>query len=204
MAEIRIIAVTLAGKSPLMVMASVTDTACHLLSIEQLPSNATAINQKLVEVKQRALDVNADLLIEDPTGLFTQYGRSLHLGNKDHTGRPILVNAMTKYTALERINAITYPDGAKSRFTIPPSVYNIKQQDNGTVSYEIQWEILRDESRAMLLCVYSGLCQTVYQDGYLSRLFDCFYGDRTIENKGLVLQPDPDDKNGHGGRTAIL
>lgn len=204
MSEIRLICISVAGKIPIMTMATVTDNACHFAKIEYLPRLVKDLRTSIAALARKSDEVNAELVIEDPTGLFTQYGRNLKLSNKDIHNKPVLVASMDKYTILNGLGALTYPDKDKSRFTIPTSMYNVKRADNGTLTYEINWDSLREESRIMLLTIYAGFCQNIFNDGYSNAFFNAVGVTEQSKDYGLSWHDDPSNKNGTGGREAIL
>lgn len=156
--------------APLVALSSVTDSAVHIHTCEPLP---LSLKERLKSVIDRVGFANkqgADLVIEDPTGLFSSYGRALRLEDKDYTGKPVLVTAMDKFRPLNAAAAITLPPDLAHRFTIPDDVYNIKHGANGTAQYEINWPRLNDEARLLLLTIHAGLCFTPYQSGYFERM----------------------------------
>ncbi|GAB1077915.1 MULTISPECIES: hypothetical protein [Shewanella] len=173
MTDTRIIAVSTAcQQNPTMIMASVTSNAIHIAKMEPLTRTPAGILKALVTYSKLATKVGAELLVEDPTGLFLSFGRNLTLQQKDHTGKPVLVSAFEKYTSLQRIGAITTPAKLAGQFSIPDSIYNIKHNDTGAVSYEIDWERVKDPARLMLLVIHAGLCQTPYQSNFMENMLD--------------------------------
>jgi hypothetical protein len=171
MAESRIIAVSMATKgAPIMAMASSTSSAFHVHSVEKLPASINQLLIRMIALQAKADELGAELVVEDPTGFFSDCGRQLRLDSKDAMNRPLLVSSMEKYTSLSAVNAITYPESNQSALKISSSLYNIKYSDTGRIGYEIDWALLRDEQRVFLLALHAGLCQTIYQTDFLAQV----------------------------------
>lgn len=204
--QTRIIAISLAVKgAPLAAMASATDTAFHLISVEKLPRNVKALSEKLADLKDKAAIVGAEMVIEDHTGMFSSLGRQIRLDDKGVGDRPVLVAAMERYLSLDGVGSITYPPELKSALSISRNLYNLKHGDGGKVSYLIDWEQLRDEQRVMLIGLHAGMCQQIYQKGFFERVFgrsdegDCSVSDLLDGGK-----PSEKVNAGNGGRSFIL
>jgi hypothetical protein len=203
MSDTRIIAVSLAVKAtPLVAMATATSNALHIISIEKLPRTVSKIKERLAELKAKASEVGAELVIEDQSGLLSGFGRPLRLDGKGINGQPVLVEAMERYNALTNVGAITYPEQNKSSMTLSRSLYNIKHSDGGTVSYVIDWEQLRDEQRVMLVCLHAALCQSVFNTGFIDQMFAHAAPVRLLESDDS--KPNPRVNLGNGGKVVLL
>jgi hypothetical protein len=206
MSENRVIAVSMATKTaPLMALASSTSNAFHVHSVEALPTSATALAAKMAELEQKAKELGAEFVVEDPTGLFSSFGRPLKLNDKDNMARPVLVAAMEKYTSLKTLQAITYPPQNQSALNIPKTLYNLKHSDNGSVGYEIDWDSLRDEQRVFLLAIHTAMCQGVYQADFLAKMF-CFVerSHDQVSSPASEVSPSIGVTGGNGGRSYVL
>lgn len=204
MSEIRVIAVTLASKTaPLVVMATATSNALHIISVESLPKSVKELADRLADLEVKAGAAGAELVIEDPTGFFGSIGRTCRLDDKDATGRPVLVRAMERYTSLSAVNAITYPTESKSALIIQQSIYNVKQSDRGQVMYEIDWETLKDTQRVFLLCIHAAMCQNVFQEGFFSQMLGYLAPSFASSPNSEPLNYEVKNK-GIGGRRLML
>lgn len=205
MSEIRVIAISMANKAaPLAIMATATSNALHILSVEQLPKSVALLTERLDSLEAKAKSVGAELVIEDPTGLFSNYGRHCRLDDKDSGNRPLLVSAMERYTSLTAVNAITYPSESKSNLVIQKSCYNVKQSDRGQVMYEIDWDSILDSQRVFLLCIHAAMCRNVFQEGFLEQILGhktepLSAGGHSAENVNVKMR-----NKGYGGRTISL
>ncbi|MGL6123367.1 MAG: hypothetical protein ACRC1W_10180 [Shewanella sp.] len=199
MSDIRVIAVTLnAKREPLMVMATFTTTALHIASVTQLPVDAPSLQVELESVRLKAEKYGAHLVVEDPTGLFGAVGTCIRLDDKSERNRPVIVEAMERYTSLSALGGITYPAGTESQFAITGSLYNVIQNDSGRMAYQIDWDKLKDGSRVLLLSIYAAMCQTPYHQGYLARLFNALSGGSSASHnpfEGLQPSAEPRESN---------
>lgn len=204
MNENRVIVVTTATKqTPLMALVTATDNALHINNVEKLPSNLIELTARMVALKVRAAKLNAELVIEDHSGLFRSFGRSIRIDGVHADARPVLVAAMERYNSLNMVNAITYPDSMMTSLKVSSSLYNLKHNDRGEIAYLIDWDSLTDERRVFLLSVYAAMCQTVYQSGFLNRVL----GEDEQEEKLLhstKSKPSPYVNKGNGGRVVTL
>ncbi|MGL5469494.1 MAG: hypothetical protein ACRDCT_15125 [Shewanella sp.] len=208
MSDIRVIAVTLnAKREPLMIMGTFTTTALHIASVTALPIHAVALQAELESIRQKAEKYGAHLVIEDPTGLFGAVGTCIRLDDKSEKNRPVVVEAMERYTSLSAMGGITYPAGTESQFAITGSLYNVIQNDSGRVAYQIDWDKLKDGSRVLLLSIYAAMCQTPYHQGYLARFFNALTtGASTKRNpfEGLEAGTAPKESNNTESKRYIL
>lgn len=203
MTESRVMVVSTATKqAPLLALVTATENALHINSVEKLPSNLVSLTTRIAALKVQAFKLNAELVIEDHSGLFRNFGRAIRIDGQHADSRPVLVAAMEKYKALSTVNAITYPDGLMTSLKITTNIYNLKHNDRGEISYLIDWDSLTDERRIFLLSVYAAMCQTVYQAGFLDRIL----GDSTDEKplKALESEASPSVNKGNGGRSITL
>lgn len=203
MAENRVIVVSTATKqTPLMALVTATENALHINSIEKLPSNLVSLTTRMAALKVKAFKLDAELVIEDHSGMFRSFGRAIRIDGQHADSRPVLVAAMERYKALSTVNAITYPDGLMTSLKITTNIYNLKHNDRGEISYLIDWDSLTDERRIFLLSVYAAMCQTVFQAGFLERVLGASDEDKPL--KSLESEPNPSVNRGNGGRTLTL
>ena len=106
-----------------------------------------------------------------------QHGRPVRLSNVDPiTGRPVLVEALMTYQELKQQMAITFPVGESSRYDIPASLVDEDRDLNGRQRYNVDWESLKSESAALLLCVYATTCNAVDSNVYLNAFINALDG----------------------------
>lgn len=205
MNETRMIVVCIAAKhTPLMATITATDNALHIISVEKLPNSLAALTARMGVLKDKAAELSAELVIEDHSGMFTSYGRSIRIDTKGADSRPVLVAAMERYKALTSVNAITYPDGMSTQLKISNNLYNLKHSDNGEVSYMIDWDNLTDEKRVFLLSVYAAMCQNVFQVSFLERVLGLAMKAQPPILESDKSKPSPYVNKGNGGRVVTL
>lgn len=170
--SINVVAVTIAAKNaPVMLTATLTDNALHVISCTTLPRSIQKTREKLVALAARAKEKNLTLFIEDPTALLSGLGYGVRLDDKTTDGRPVLALSMERYKSLTSMGGILFPDGAESEFTINDSMLNVKVTDTGKTVYEIDWPQLKDSCRALLIAIYGAMCQNPTHEAYLEMFF---------------------------------
>lgn len=176
MKPIKVISITLMARgAPVMIIGALTTNALHVIELKQLPTSISKIRQTIRGVidKLAAAGETASVFIEDPTGLLRGVGGyQMRLDDKSSDGRPLLAVAMERYRAMTSLKGLAYPGGGSGEeFSISSGIMNIKVGDNGRAIYEIDWESLKDGSRALLLLIYGAMCQGPLQADFLSRMY---------------------------------
>lgn len=188
---IKVISITLSTRgAPAMVIGALSENALHVIDLQTLPASIPKLRKHLDTVlgKLATAGETVSVFIEDPTGLLTgSGGYHLRLDDKTSDGRPLLAVAMERYRALSALGGLIYPKGGDGNlFQISASIMNIKIGDNGRAIYEIDWENLKDGSRALLLLIYGAMCQGPMQADYLNRLFDNLNSPRSASESGPI------------------
>lgn len=176
MQSIKVISITLMARgAPVMVIGALATNALHVIELKTLPLSIPKIRETInnLMAKLAASGETASVFIEDPTGLLRGVGGyQLRLDDKAADDRPILAVAMERYRAMSALNGLTYPGGGSGEgFAISKGIMNIKVSDNGRAIYEIDWDSLKDGSRALLLLIYGAMCQGPMQADYLNRMY---------------------------------
>ena len=198
MADIRLIAVSLASSKPSYIKATATKEALHIGEIVPLPVSVTELKKRIEDLKAKAEKAGAEFVIEDPSGLFASVGRCIRLDDVDSQGRPAITKSMERYLALKSMNAISLPKEF-SQLQIGESLYNIRHSDSGKVVYEINWESMQPNQRLLLLAVHVGTCSNIFAGGFLNALLHAF---GASDKKGFDELPHK--TNEYGGRTIKL
>ncbi|MGL5226048.1 MAG: hypothetical protein ACRC8Q_12120 [Aeromonas sp.] len=189
MKPINVIAITLTVRNqPVMIMGSLSENALHVISVTLMRSSISAVRQQIEDLAANLAASNEDatIYIEDPTGLLRSAGGyKIRLDDKTSDGRPLLAVAMERYRSMTALNSITYPTSGGEGLTISNSIMNVKVGDNGRAIYEIDWDSLKDGSRALLLLIYGAMCQGPMQADYLKRMYASL-GDLRGNNSGTV------------------
>jgi hypothetical protein len=174
--SVNVIAITMMARGvPVMLMGALSENALHIIELKTLPASIPKIREYIDKLMANlaAGGEAASVFIEDPTGLLRGTGGyQIRLDDKATDGRPLLAVAMERYRAMVSLNGLTYPKGNSGEgFTISSGMMNIKMGDNGRAIYEIDWENLKDGSRALLLLIYGAMCQGPMQADYLNRMY---------------------------------
>lgn len=173
---VKVISISLMTRgAPVMLMGALSSSALHIIELKQLPASIPKI-RKYIDTLMTNLAEKGEAVtvyVEDPTGLLRDVGGyRLRLDDKAPDSRPILAVAMERYRAMASLGGLTYPHGSSGEgLTISGSILNVKMGDNGRAIYEIDWENLKDGSRALLLLIYGAMCQGPMQADYLNRMF---------------------------------
>lgn len=176
MKSINVIAITMMARSvPVMLMGALSDNALHIIELKTLPASIPKIRDYIGRLMKNLAESGdtASIFIEDPTGLLRGAGGyQLRLDDKTPDGRPLLAVAMERYRAMVSLNGLTYPKGSSGEsLSISSGIMNVKVGDNGRAIYEIDWENLKDGSRALLLLIYGAMCQGPMQADFLNRMY---------------------------------
>lgn len=172
----KVISITLMARgAPVMVMGALSTNALHVIEQRTLPTSIAKIREAIKGLVEK-LAKNGDavsIFLEDPTGLLRGVGGyNIRLDDKAMDDRPILAVAMERYRAMSSLNGLTYPAGSSGEgFTISKGIMNLKVGDNGRAIYEIDWDNLKDASRALLLLIYGAMCQGPMQADFLNRMY---------------------------------
>ncbi len=168
----KIFAACLSTKTPIIAIAGWRNQILHISEVQTLKPVRTELDKviipQLADYERRGFDV---LIDEVSPRLSRSYGRLARLCDIDHvTGKPVLVAALRAYGELRNYRAITYPGGATSRYEIPDSLVDEERDLNGQTKYLIDWDALKPECAAILLCAYSATSPTVSHGLYMRTL----------------------------------
>lgn len=170
--SINVVAVTMAAKNaPVMLTATLTENALHVISCSPLPRSIKKIRTTLENLSERAKEKNLSLFVEDPTALLTGLGYAVRLDHQHIDGRPILALGLERYKALSSMGGILFPEGAENEYSINDSMLNVKVTDAGKTVYEVDWTQLKDACRALLIAIYGAMCQNPTHEAYLEQFF---------------------------------
>jgi len=170
--SINVVAVTIATKNaPVMLTATLTDNALHVISCDALPRSIKKLRNTLETLVKRAKERNLTLFVEDPTSLLAGLGYGVRLDDKTMDNRPVLALGLERYRALTSVGGILFPEGRENEYAINDSMLNVKVTDNGKTVYEIDWSQLKDPCRALLIAIYGAMCQNPMHEAYLESLF---------------------------------
>lgn len=171
-----VISITLMARGvPVMLMGALSENALHVIELKTLPASIPKLREYIDTLMKNLAESGktASVFIEDPTGLLRRAGGyQIRLDDKAPDGRPLLAVAMERYRAMTSLNGLTYPKGNTGEgFSISNGIMNIKMGDNGRAIYEIDWDNLKDGSRALLLLIYGAMCQGPMQADFLNRMY---------------------------------
>lgn len=176
MKSVNVIAITMMARgAPVMLMGALSENALHIIELKSLPASIPKLRTYIEKLMKNIAEggESASVFIEDPTGLLRDTGGyQIRLDHKTSDGRPVLAVAMERYRAMASLNGLTYPKGSSGEgFTISSGIMNVKMGDNGRAVYEIDWDNLKDGSRALLLLIYGAMCQGPLQADFLNRMY---------------------------------
>lgn len=186
------------GQNPTYCNCAYTENALYILEFHNLPQNVTALTKALEELEALSNKVNAHLIIEDPSGVYNKHGEPKRLIGRDYTGKPTLITAFEMYINLNKRSAVVLRPEDATQAQIKNNLYNIKHNDNGNISYEIDWSKLRSKARLVLLAVHGAFCLTPASPTYFNRMMNALNdlaGGDSSGIKGLDSKP-----YGVGGR----
>lgn len=174
----KILIACLSTRPPIIAVAGWRDQILHIIKISPLPTARTALDKELIPELKKYQEKGFDILIDEATPRISiQHGRPVRLSNVDPiTGRPVLVEALMTYQELKQQMAITFPVGESSRYDIPASLVDEDRDLNGRQRYNVDWESLKSESAALLLCVYATTCNAVDSNVYLNAFINALDG----------------------------
>lgn len=169
----KIFCACLSTKIPATAKAGWKDGILHVVEVTTLPAARFALDEKLLPQLIACESKNFDVLVDEVTPrLSVKHGRLARLSDLDPlNGQPIIVSALKAYGELRNQQAITYPKNSGSRYEIPDSLVDEERDGNGQSKYHIDWESLKPEMAALLLCVYSATSATMCESLYMSTLF---------------------------------
>lgn len=168
----KILVACLSTRTPVLALAGWKDQLLHIISIKPLPTSRTALDAALIPELEANRSKGFDIVIDEAVPrLSVKHGRPARLSDVDPvSGRPVLVDALQGYNELKRQKAITFPAGGESRYDIPASLVDEERDTNGRYRYNVDWDALKPEAAALLLCVYAANSTPVSSDLYLSAL----------------------------------
>lgn len=184
MSNNRIALLCLSGMRPTFTLATCSENSLHVISVENPVADIQSLKDLLESKLQTFKEKGVTLFVDDPSGMFDQYGYKCSLSSQEHDGVGVLKRSLNRYFTLQRAGAITLPKNSHG-FEIQPSIINERVKDNGEGYYQIDWPQLEDNARATLLLIHCSFSQSLNQVGYAKSMFSIL-GDIELQEQDNI------------------
>lgn len=170
MSSNRLALLCLSGSRPTFTLATTSANSLHIISVEtptaDIQSLKALLDEKLPAFKQKSVT----LYVDDPSGIFDDYGYKCSLSAKEHDGVGVLKRSLSRYFALHKAGGITLPKNSHG-FEIQPSIINERVKDSGEGYYQVDWAQLEDNARAALLLIHCAFSQDLHQASFVKSMY---------------------------------
>lgn len=189
MSSNRLALLCLSGERPTFTLAATSENSLHIISVDNPSADIISLkkmlNEKLPLLKSKGVTV----FIDDPSGMFNEFGYKCSLSERDHDGVGILKKSLNRYFTLQKAGAITLPKNSHG-FDIQPSIINERVKDSGEGYYQIDWPQLEDNARATLLLIHCAYSTDVHHVSYAKAMYqqlDTLDGSHSEEHSSFMM-----------------
>ena len=183
MTDKRIFVVSLSNSEPMTMLAGYRDGQLHIIECKPLSRNLSTLKKTLPDQLTRLKNKGFIVLVDEILPVFARYARGLHLSDLGNDGRPVLVSALRAYHNMINLQALTLPLADSGAFDISDSIVEERRDQNGNVSFNIDWSELRVESTLLLLTITAALQESLLDSSTVSALIDRLNDDPHHRNR---------------------